>query len=64
MIVDSSGRLVARLEGLEGGPSATGTHSLTWSGRDGQGRLVPAGTYWAVARGREGSATRSILILR
>lgn len=60
-IVDSSGRLIARLAGSS---SATGVQALRWDACDGQGRRVPAGTYWAVARGREGAAARPVLILR
>ncbi len=56
MIVDSAGRLIARLD--------EGSGAVTWNGRDASGRHVTAGTYWAVARGRDRCEARPVLILR
>jgi hypothetical protein len=46
-VVDLAGRVVATLvEGTYG----AGRHIVTWSGRDADGRRVPAGLYFAEAR--------------
>jgi subtilisin family serine protease/flagellar hook assembly protein FlgD len=38
--------------------SGTGTYSLTWSGRDNAGHLVPAGTYKLVVTAQDGALNR------
>lgn len=43
-LLDASGRLVRVLERGERG---AGAHTLTWDGRDGDGRRLHAGVYWA-----------------
>ncbi len=51
-LYDASGRLVRE---LLHGPTGAGVHAVRWNGRDGAGRLAPAGFYFARLRtlGRE-----------
>jgi hypothetical protein len=42
-VYDATGKLVRQ---LRHGATAAGEYRLTWDGRDGQGRLVPAGAYF------------------
>ncbi|MGH7339779.1 MAG: hypothetical protein ACREKH_04745, partial [Candidatus Rokuibacteriota bacterium] len=56
LVFDARGRLVRTLPAV--------SESATWDLRDTDGRLVPAGVYWAqTARGRLGGGTR-IVVLR
>lgn len=60
-IVDASGRDIATLGSAD---ESAGLHALTWSGRDGQGRAVPSGTYFAVMRAGAQRVSRPIIWLR
>ncbi len=60
-IYDCTGRCVAH---LGSGLWRRGRHSLTWRGRNDQGRPVAAGAYWAVLRTPRGQASREILWVR
>jgi flagellar hook assembly protein FlgD len=58
---DTRGRLVALLEDtILGG----GSHAFLWDGRDGEGREVPSGAYFArvLAAGEE--RTMKLLLIR
>ncbi len=57
-IYGSDGRLVRNL------PAAATTGAITWDGRDGSGRVLPAGAYWCVARGLGGEARQRLILLR
>ncbi len=56
-----AGRPVATL--LEG-PVATGRHEVSWDGRDGEGRLLPSGTYFCRLEAGAVSLTRSLVLLK
>jgi len=63
-IYDVQGRLVRRL--LDETHGAASVSRLRWDGRDGQGRRLPSGRYWARATRLFGSgtATTPVLMLR
>lgn len=61
-IHDARGR---RLRILAEGIFATGSHTLRWDGRDGDGHLMPAGLFLARLEGEGGNALcRKLLLLR
>ena len=60
-IVDASGRPVAR---LAAGETASGPRELRWDGRDGAGRAVPAGAYFARLRTASGCRTQAVRLVR
>jgi aminopeptidase N len=43
-LLDVTGR---RVRSLASGMMSAGSHAVSWDGRDSEGRLVPAGVYWA-----------------
>jgi hypothetical protein len=57
-IFDAAGRRVRR---LDPGPLASGTHRLSWDGRDDGGRGVSSGVYFA--RAQAGTERRSCTLL-
>ena len=57
-IHDARGRTVRRLSGL----ATAGRAELVWDGRDGNGRTVASGTYFARAGGARPAATRLTLV--
>ncbi|MBZ0267604.1 phytase [bacterium] len=61
-IVDTSGRVVARL--LHDRAIAAGDHTLDWNGTDDAGRAVPAGVYFYRLRSDDGTATGKTTLLR
>ena len=61
-VYDSSGRLVARL--LNGAKQAKGTHSVTWSGLDAQGRSVSSGMYFYRLQSGKETLSRKMILLR
>jgi len=60
-IYDISGR---RLATLASGAFEAGSHRVDWSGRDGSGRKLASGLYFAVIRSREGLRTRKMLLIK
>jgi aminopeptidase N len=61
-LLDVGGR---KIRSLVGGPMAGGVHTLTWDGRDSEGRLVPAGVYWALLAEEGGKQlTRKVTVVR
>jgi hypothetical protein len=60
-IVDVTGRLVRSL--VDARVSA-GTHSVTWSGIDGDGRSVTPGIYFVRLESEQGSRTRRVVLVR
>ncbi|MBD3235279.1 MAG: hypothetical protein GF330_01080 [Candidatus Eisenbacteria bacterium] len=60
-IYDVGGRCV-RI--LANGPQPPGPQTIAWDGRDGRGRRVAAGSYWARLQTAEGSRARPIVVLR
>ena len=58
---DAAGRRVRLL--LDANLPA-GEHRLTWDGRDGSGRRVPAGLYYLALQGSPGSRSRSVMVVR
>ncbi|TET45794.1 hypothetical protein E3J62_06375 [candidate division TA06 bacterium] len=61
-IYDVGGRLVKELKALVGGP---GSHfSAKWDGKDGDGRKLPAGTYFVSMKSRRLSASCKVVLLR
>jgi len=61
-VYDSSGRLVARL--LNGAKQTKGTHSVTWSGLDAQGRSMSSGVYFYRLQGGKETLSRKMILLR
>jgi hypothetical protein len=61
-VVDVAGRIVARVAGRDFAP---GSWSERWTGKDSNGRQVPAGTYWVrlAAGGRE-IGRQKVLVVR
>jgi hypothetical protein len=53
-----------RVAGLGAGHLPRGSHTVSWSGRDEQGRPVASGTYWAVLRTSSAATSQKILWLR
>jgi hypothetical protein len=60
-ILDVTGRTIARLNAAT---NATGWNAVTWRGVDAWQRPVPAGTYFAVLRTSQDSATQRIVWVR
>jgi len=60
-IVDVSGRLVRTLASRA---FPAGSHAVSWDGRDGAGREVASGIYFAVVRSGEREARTRIALLR
>jgi hypothetical protein len=60
-LYDASGRSVRR---LRSGPLPAGISEILWDGRDGSGREVPSGVYFARATAREGSRMARVLVIR
>jgi flagellar hook assembly protein FlgD len=60
-VFDASGRLVRR---LDAGSFAAGDHASPWDGRDGKGRTLPNGVYFARLRLDDGTQTRLIVLRR
>jgi hypothetical protein len=59
-IHDLAGRTVRKLEGAAG---LDGTASLAWDRRDGDGRVLPGGVYFARGSGAGERASRRIVLL-
>ena len=57
-IYDASGRLV---RALSAGPNTPGTHTVTWDGRDEQGRNLNAGVYLVRLNAGDLAETRKIV---
>ena len=55
------GHLVRR---LHAGPLAAGAHSITWDGRDAEGRAAASGVYLAELRSAAGRQAMKMLLLR
>jgi glucose/arabinose dehydrogenase len=60
-ILDVAGRVVAR---VPRGTLPAGEHGLAWDGRDGSGRDVGAGVFWALVRVDEKRLVRRVVRLR
>ncbi len=60
-VYDPGGRLVGT---LARGFHAAGVHRVQWSGRDGGGRLLPAGTYYLRLQTPTGTFARRVTLLR
>jgi hypothetical protein len=60
VLYDVAGRLVRE---LVSGPQPAGAQRLAWDGRDGEGRAVPAGVYFARLEHAGGSVTRRLVTL-
>jgi hypothetical protein len=60
-IFDIQGRLVVRLIDA---PLAAGEHRTEWTGRDGLGRPVPAGTYYARLHVGNRTESHSLVLLK
>jgi hypothetical protein len=60
-VFDASGRLVRT---LESGEFARGLHALSWDGRDGAGRTMPGGVYFAKLRLSHDVQTQRFVFLR
>ncbi|MFO7652806.1 MAG: FlgD immunoglobulin-like domain containing protein [Candidatus Krumholzibacteriia bacterium] len=58
---DLAGRLVAELAGQV---FTAGKHSLSWHGRDQEGREVPSGTYFLVLNSEEQRLTQKLTLLK
>ena len=61
-IHDLSGALVRRL--VTGGVYDSGRHEAVWDGRDQAGRAMPAGTYLCRIRTGQGTAARSLVLIK
>ena len=61
-VFDITGRLVRDLIPQE--EYRRGTHVVSWDGRDGQGRQVPAGIYFYRIEAGEWSETRKMVVVR
>lgn len=61
VLLDVSGRQVRKL--FEGHLSE-GPHEFIWDGRDGSGRLVAGGVYWARLKSGEAVLTRKVTVVR
>jgi hypothetical protein len=59
-VYDATGKLVRE---LRHGATPAGEHQLNWDGRDGQGRLVPAGAYFCRLEAGEHRAAAALLKL-
>ncbi len=57
-VFDVTGRQIAT---LTPGRLLAGDHRVEWNGKNDQGRVVPAGLYWAKLSTRSGSATRPMM---
>lgn len=53
-----------RIRTLESGAKAAGVHRIVWNGRDDEGRLAPAGMYYARLITAEGRFTRTLVRLQ
>ena len=60
-VYDVAGRLVRRL--VDGTVSA-GSHSVTWSGADANGRSVTPGIYFMRLETEHGARTRRVVLIR
>jgi len=60
-VFDAGGRLVRT---LASGSFAAGEHGPPWDGRDGDGRALPNGVYFARLRLDQGTETRVIVLRR
>jgi hypothetical protein len=60
-VYDVRGRLVRR---LAAGTQSPGDHVVTWDGRDRNGRLVPAGTYFIRMDASGEAFTRKVVLIR
>ncbi|MBD3334238.1 MAG: hypothetical protein GF355_01875, partial [Candidatus Eisenbacteria bacterium] len=60
-VIDVVGREVAE---VTHGRFSAGTHAILWSPRDGQGRPLPAGTYFCRLRSSQGAFVFSLRLLR
>ncbi|HLE55873.1 MAG TPA: FlgD immunoglobulin-like domain containing protein, partial [Rhodothermia bacterium] len=61
VIYNTMGQVISR---LASGILAAGSHSLSWSGTDDQGRAVPSGTYLYRLTAGDFVQTRSMLLLK
>jgi hypothetical protein len=60
-ILDASGRLIRRIDGLSSG---AGARRLSWDGRDGRGREAPSGVYIVRATTSEGVRAKTLVRAR
>lgn len=60
-VYDVTGRRVAE---LYRGAAAAGPHTVTWDGRDADGRLAPAGVYRAVLTTAAGQVSRNLVLMQ
>ena len=60
-IFDQAGR---RVRALADRAFVSGSHAVSWDGRDGLGHDVASGTYWARLRTGRGTVTEMITIIR
>ncbi len=60
-IIDATGRQV---RALASGSFESGLQSLVWDGADGEGRVAPAGLYFAVLRTSEGEVSQKLVRVR
>ncbi|MBN1826386.1 MAG: SBBP repeat-containing protein [Candidatus Eisenbacteria bacterium] len=60
-LYDAAGR---RVTGLDEGFRDAGTHHAEWSGKDGAGREVPSGVYYARLKAGEKVFTRKVVLVR
>ncbi len=61
-VFDAGGRRVAAL--LDNAPLAAGVHTLTWLGRDDDGRTLPSGVYFYRLEGAGQALTGKMLLLK
>lgn len=53
-----------RVRSLANGLQASGTHAVSWDGKDDRGRQLPSGIYFCRLQSAEGSNTLKLLILK
>jgi flagellar hook assembly protein FlgD len=60
-VYDASGRYVAD---ISGGSFTAGSHELSWDGRDGDGRDLPAGIYFVSVKAEQDSEVLKVILAR
>lgn len=53
-----------KVEELQNGQQASGTYTVTWDGRDGNGRDLPSGLYFYRIQTSNASVTKSVVLLK
>jgi flagellar hook assembly protein FlgD len=60
-VINAAGSLVRR---LTGGQRSPGSHEVIWDGRDGEGRDLPTGVYFARIVMAEGTTAQRLVVAR